>query len=336
MILIYATKNSPKLKCKFAQFQACEKCDKNSKMFYEIETKKFCPRCTLGYLSYNFASQSINEIKFYCADILFHFITDPYAFKHKKNITWKFINDVVSEKMNKEKSILHKRKIANQSFDLFVLTNEILTKMKQNLLEKSKCSKCSNPRFHLIKLICSKKFICNPCFDQFHIGKLNCELCKTRCNNIRPQNKHFRNWIIRPGYGAMIFNAFANVILQFLMLLPYMNTNYCKNMFSLTVNFVAVSKILENTSFMTYYDDLNLYQNIPKNLYENINIIFTGFTKVIVTWLNILLGFYLGEPYLTYSILYLFFTIPITSSILYEIKKKIFSYVEEEIRYEFL
>jgi len=298
MILIYATKNSPKLKCKFAQFQACEKCDKNSKIFYEIETKKFCPRCTLGYLSYNFASQSINEIKFYCADILFHFITDPYAFKHKKNITWKFINDVVSEKMNKEKSILHKRKIANQSFDLFVITNEILTNMNHNLLEKS-------------------------------------EIKTSLFENIRPQNKHFRNWITRPGYGAMIFNAFANVMLQFLMLLSYMDTHYCGIMFAVTVNFVTDSIIVENTQFMMY-SDVNLNPNIPKDLYENMNIIFTGFAKMIITWVNTLVGLYLGEPYLTYSILFLFFTLPVTLCIFDKIKKNIYSYVEEEIRYEFL
>ena len=59
----YGTENFSRLKCKFKKYQTCEKCDEDSKIFYEIENKKLCTRCTLGYLSYYFSSQTMKEVK---------------------------------------------------------------------------------------------------------------------------------------------------------------------------------------------------------------------------------------------------------------------------------
>jgi hypothetical protein len=73
IFLVYQSYGTEKffrlLKYKSKKFETCEKCDENSKIFYEIEiNKKICPRCTLGYLSYYFAIQNMEEIKFcnYC------------------------------------------------------------------------------------------------------------------------------------------------------------------------------------------------------------------------------------------------------------------------------
>jgi hypothetical protein len=297
----------------------------------------------LAYLSFHFASQELEKIKFYSTDILFHSTTDQdsYAFKNKNKITWNFINVLVNEQIKTKQLILQKRKAAYQSFDLFLIANKVLIKIKQMPLKKSKCSKCSNPRFHLIKLNCCSKFMCNPCLVEFHIGKTNCEICKTRCEtnttwfrNIRPQNKHFENWIPRLGNGAITFNIFANSVLQYWMLLSSMNTKYFTNMLWVVVHFVGVSLTVERTSFMVY--DFNSNQNIPKHLHENFNIIFTELITILVTWSNLLVGFYLGHPFLSQSLLFTFVTLPIMYCIFFEFRKRIYSYVEEEIRYEFL
>jgi len=340
----YGTQNFSKLKCKYENFKACEKCDKNSKIFYEIKNKKICPRCTLGYLSYYFAGETINEIEFYSTDIVFHSITDAYGCKTKNKITWNFINNLVQDKINEEKLILQKRKAANQSFDLFLIVNEILTKLKQIPLKKSKCSKCCNPSFHLIKLGCAKKFMCNLCFDEFHIGKTNCEICKTRCEmkvfwfgNIRPQKKPFGNWIPRPGYGTKTVNLVTHGMLAFLILsLSESMSTYDTLMFAIaeTSHFCCVWAIMEGT-FMA--DDAYSTRNIPEDIQENVNLILKEFVKIIVVWMNILIaGLYSGDFFTASSGFFTTITLPTISYIFCELRKRIYSYVGEQKRYEFL
>jgi hypothetical protein len=56
---VYGTKYSY-----FSTFESCDKCEEKSNTFYEMEKKKFCPRCTLGQLSFFFASHTMEEIQF--------------------------------------------------------------------------------------------------------------------------------------------------------------------------------------------------------------------------------------------------------------------------------
>ena len=69
----------------------CEKCEENSKLFYEIENMQFCPRCTLEYLSFYFSSQSKESVKF--CNILFQIIFSSrnclIPHPKRKNNTWK-------------------------------------------------------------------------------------------------------------------------------------------------------------------------------------------------------------------------------------------------------
>jgi len=245
----YGTENFPRLKYTLQKFEACEKCDENSKIFYEIEkNQKICPRCTLGYLSYYFASKNMEEIKFYCADILYHSISDK--FKRSQHITWNVVKHLLYDQLKKQKQRLIAHKHDRIGFNLFIIMNTILEKMKQKPLEKSKCSKCSNARFHLIKLLCCQIFICNACFDDFKIKTLNCEICqKTRkikiflVNNILLRNIPFGRWILDPGIGVKCLNIFANCTLQYLVS-PYI-INF-RNLFWAPFNFFYVKVIMDN------------------------------------------------------------------------------------------
>merc|ERR1711964_510805 len=51
----------------------CGQCEEHFKIFYEIEDFKFCPRCTLEHISFNFPNQNLDEIQYYAilTDIIF-------------------------------------------------------------------------------------------------------------------------------------------------------------------------------------------------------------------------------------------------------------------------
>jgi len=348
ILFIYGTENFSRLKCRYKEFQTCEKCDENSKIFYEIENKKFCSRCTLGYLSYYFSSQTMKEVNFYCTDIIFD-STEFYAHNKRLQISWNFINELVNDKINKRKLILLKRKAANKSFDLFLLVNEILTKMNQMPLEKNKCLKCSNPRFNLIKCICGKRFICISCFDKFCSSeKTNCEICQnireievSWLGNKRPQNKYFGKCIPRPGVGARIFNLITNGTLQILTYPPIyqivsslgeceieiLDIYYVVLIFT---QFVGVSEILEKM-----FSGVNSNPNISQELQKNIYIVLKGLAKMITTWINIVVGLYLSNGYELGCWSLSLITVPTIWYIFCKFRIMIHSYVENEV-YEFL
>ena len=49
---------------KSANIESCENCEENLINFFILPgQKKFCPRCTLEYLSFHFASQAIDAVK---------------------------------------------------------------------------------------------------------------------------------------------------------------------------------------------------------------------------------------------------------------------------------
>jgi hypothetical protein len=160
------------MKYTYCNLKSCEKCEEKSNIFYETENIELCPRCRLEHLSFNFSSQSNEEIKFYIADIIFHQINE-YGFPRKAIAE----NTVVD--YENELSILEQRKKRNQNCDLFIIANKMLEQSfnEKNFLKRRQCSKCSQNRFHLIKVLCCKKFICIQCILQ--VKKRKCMMCQT-------------------------------------------------------------------------------------------------------------------------------------------------------------
>jgi len=175
------------MKYNLINFEPCEKCEENSQIFYEMEKKKFCPRCTLGHLSFYFPRQTVEAVKFYIADIIFDQIKHAQLQKSQIFI-WSSVNFVVNDMINKELPNLEKQKYSTESCDLFVIVNEILKGMKQKILQKRSCSSCLNYRFHLIKVSCCKNFICVSCLANFRVKKRKCEICQ---NSLYRTKKEF-------------------------------------------------------------------------------------------------------------------------------------------------
>jgi len=89
------------------------------------------------------------------------------------------MNQAVNEIIENKLTMLNKRKKLNQSFDLFMIVNEILKKFNKESLEKRKCSNCSIPKFHLMKYICCKYFLCLTCFvNSCEFNNNSCAFCK--------------------------------------------------------------------------------------------------------------------------------------------------------------
>jgi len=143
--------------------------------------KKFCPRCTLEYLSFYFASQAIDAVKIDCAKIIFNFIENKDLRKIIKLTT---INAVVDKKFDKESVLINKRKNQNQRFNLFIIANEILKISKQNPIGRRRCKLCSRAAFHLIKVPCCEKLMCISCISAGLFTKKDtpkCRSCKNEC-----------------------------------------------------------------------------------------------------------------------------------------------------------
>jgi len=194
LLQLYCVVSILAVKYNFVNFEICEKCEENSKFFYEMEHMKFCPRCTVGHLSFYFPRYTIQEVKFYCTDIIFDKIRDATdvtfdGIKHNplenfRKFSWNSINVVVSDIIKPHLPILEYRKKSRESCDLFVVVNEILEGLNDRMfawkmrLEKRCCSSCLKSRFHLTKVSCCKSFICVPCLTNFRIKKRKCEICQ--------------------------------------------------------------------------------------------------------------------------------------------------------------
>jgi len=180
------------------------------------------------------------------------------------------INAFIHEKVKKERYNLMAHKISNDGFNLFLIINEVLIKIKQTPLEKSKCSKCFNPRFHLIKFACCNKFICEYCLDDFQIAKLNCESCKNRWKikplwiaNISPQNKSIGRYVPCPGVRAKYINKIANSTLQYIISTYIENF---ENIFWAPFYFWFVNSTISNLNFRLTPDP-----NLPTHLQKKRN-----------------------------------------------------------------
>jgi len=99
------------MKYTYLIFQPCEKCEENSKIFYEMENMQLCARCSLGYLSFHFSDQDHKAIKFYITDIIFNYLND-------QQWTWNEINVLVQKKLKKAWTILQNRKKAKEKLRL--------------------------------------------------------------------------------------------------------------------------------------------------------------------------------------------------------------------------
>jgi len=171
--------------------KSCENCEENLMKFYFMGKKKLCSRCTLEYLSFHFSSQNIESLQSDCAEIIFDYIDDKNKFKLTQ------IKKFVDEKFEKESELLKKRKNKNQRFNLFVIANEILKILKQNVIKRRKCKVCSQKAFHFIKVPCCENFMCMKCLLT-HIRKKSnqkCSLCEKEylCRNVHEFSKMFKS-----------------------------------------------------------------------------------------------------------------------------------------------
>jgi len=174
------------MKYTYCNFVLCQKCEENSKCFYQLKNIQVCPRCTLEYLSFYFSSQTDEAVKFYIKDIIFNNLND-LVFQKQLKFPWISISYVVNHKLRNEISVLKERKEQNDTCGLFIITNEILWKTfdEKNLFERRKCSQCSKSRFNLIKSDCCKSFICLCCILKVESRK--CLVCQTEMYKTKKQ-----------------------------------------------------------------------------------------------------------------------------------------------------
>lgn len=164
------------MKYNLVKVQQCNKCSENATTLYVMqEQNTLCARCTLGYFSFYFSRQSMKEVKFYLTDI----ILDHVNKKQKSKIyEWNSINELVSFEMKNESEQLYERKKNTQSFNLFLIANEIATALEcTELLKQRICSNCMKFRFHLIRVPCCKTLFCVTCLTSFKIKKRKCTIC---------------------------------------------------------------------------------------------------------------------------------------------------------------
>jgi len=279
----------------------CEKCEEKSKLFYEMEQKKFCPRCTLGQLSFFFPSYTMEEVKFYMTDILFDQI-NKINIKKTKCTSWSNVNQLVSDKINNESQILEKRKKSNQSFDFFTIVNEILKKFNKEPLKKRKC--------------------------------LNCSMIPKDISKLYDDKSYVEKYLFRPTFVLIIGNFLVNSSLQTIVLLYLFDANFNFQLFFWSLaNFSLVNFIVNQQ------EPTNLDDNIPHKLLASIEFNFNEFAKIIMSWVNILLGYLIfGEP--LHEVSKLMFVTGITLYpviwVLSKVQNKMHFHVKQELSYKFL
>jgi len=279
---------------------SCEKCEEKSKLFYEMKKKKFCPRCTLGQLSFFFPSYTMEEVKFYMTDILFDQI-NKINIKKTKCTSWSNVNQLVSDKINNESQILEKRKKSNQSFDFFTIVNEILKKFNKEPLKKRKC--------------------------------LNCSMIPKDISKLYDDKSYVEKYLFRPSFRSIIANILVNTFLQKIVLIYLFETNFdLKSYFWDMANFSLVN-------FIVNQQHTDLDDDIPPELLAKIIFTINECAKIIITWLNILLGYFtFGEPLQEVSKLMFVTGISFSalSCALVKVKHKLLFDVKKELNYKFL
>jgi len=390
-------------------FHSCEKCEEKSKIFYEMEKKQFCPRCTLGQLSFYFPKYSMGEVKFYITDTVFHQINE-FNTKKTKRISWSNVNQILNDKINNELKLIEKRKNLNQSFDLFRITNEILKKFNKKPLKKRKCLNCSKSRFHLVKFICCKDFVCLACcvLNSYRSGMQNnqCKFCKklfwvtdrkefinmsksyiltiwrtmrvadeerehvleqtinqaletdilirNECidlyeiaqyanpqltipkdiANLYDEESYFEKYLFRPTISLMIGNSVVNTLLQILVLYIF-EGQFNSECYWNAINFFLVNGIVNrHTCYPTDPDG-----QIPYKLFEKISFSINEFAKIVITWFNLFLCYFIfGETLHDGNTLFFVTAISFSTVIwaLSKVIKKLHFHVKKEQTYSFL
>merc|ERR1711925_40705 len=90
-------------------------------------------------------------------------------------------------------------------------------------------------------------------------------------------------------------------------------------------NFYVVKNLILKNKYFTYNDDVNpnIQIYITTDLHEKIDIILKGFVTMIVTWINIIIGLYLGNHWHEDGLVNIaFFTTPIIWIMHLKIRKK--------------
>jgi len=182
----------------YTNTQPCEDCEEKSKIFYQMENTKLCPRCTLGYLNFWFQPMYLQEndrylksritqedelksIKFYMTDIIFDLLNGNNQPQH---ITWVSTNQLVGEKLKIRFQMLENCKNYDEKEtkpNLVFISNTILYENPHffNLLmEEKHCKGCTANVFYRIKTFCCGEFICPNCLAGDKIKSGKCMICK--------------------------------------------------------------------------------------------------------------------------------------------------------------
>jgi hypothetical protein len=141
-------------------------------------------------------------------------------------------------------------------------------------------------------------------------------------DGIPNEKLYFEQWIPRSKTCAQLFNIFAICIPQYLLFgsLDKMNILW------IGFNFYVVKNLILKNKYFTYNDDVNpnIQIYITTDLHEKIDIILKGFVTMIVTWINIIIGLYLGNHWHEGGLVNIaFFTTPIIWVMHLKIRKKI-------------
>jgi len=124
-------------------------------------------------------------------------------------------------------------------------------------------------------------------------------------------------------------NKFANFALQHIFCLEFDNF---WNITWIPFNFLFVGIVVDKIKV-----NLSTNPNHPHEFQQKINTFFTGFIKMIITWVNIFLGLFLGQYFCEDSLMVITFIAALSVWYWYlKVRKKVHFIVENLIRYEFL
>jgi len=182
----------------YNDLQPCEECEENSKIFYEMENIKCCPRCTLSYLTHNL--QKLETIQFYTTDVFFHHFNES---TDTEKITWELIRTLVGARLEIELRFCNMQfKVDLKSgkklkLNLTRFTNDLMFELAVNLnstdialIKEKQCKNCGTKNNQLIKTWCCEEFLCLHCISGIQVKNGKCMLCKKYLYRNKTQFQH--------------------------------------------------------------------------------------------------------------------------------------------------
>jgi hypothetical protein len=147
------------------------------------------------------------------------------------------------------------------------------------------------------------------------------------------EKSYLEKYLFRPSFRSIIANILVNTFLQKIVLIYLFETNFdLKSYFWDMANFSLVN-------FIVNQQHTDLDDDIPPELLAKIIFTINECAKIIITWLNILLGYFIfGEPLQEVSKLMFVTGISFSavSCALFKVKDKLLFDVKKELNYKFL